>query len=294
MATSDRAPMQPQRANINDPTASTTGATGVTGKLRDTASRVTDTVQDAAAPLIDQAGERAGQVTDQIMDQASSRLDMGKEYAVEALTGVAKAMRQTGQHLREEGEQPMFGEYADTGAEQLERFTGYLRRRDANQLLSEVESYARRHPTVFASGAFAVGLLAARFFRSSGRRAGSGSMATAAPVGRFAPLTPTAAPLATPAMPRPSVGTPQATKPTTGQVPPPRGTGSPSVGTGSPSGGTGSPSGRPGGSNGGVRTDAPGGLTSGQPRNTFSPPGPPLSDTSRPGAPAVPPLTPPS
>jgi len=162
----------------------------VTDKLQDTASRVVSTVQDAAAPVLDQAGERASQVADQVMDQATSRLDIGKEYAVETLNSVAQALHQTGKHLREDGSQPTLGHYADSGAQQIERFSGYLHRRDTNQLLFEVESYARRNPLTFAGGAFALGLVAARFFRASGQRFQSTSTMGGTSSGRFSQLTP--------------------------------------------------------------------------------------------------------
>jgi hypothetical protein len=187
MTATERFPSEPRGTGATSPPGSTPG---MTEKLQDTASRVADTVQDAAAPVLDQAGERASQVADQVMDQATSRMDLGKEYAVETLTGVAQALRQTGQHLREDSSQPTLGQYADTGAQQLERFTGYLHQRDTNQLLSEVESYARRNPTIFAGGAFALGLLAARFFRSSGQRSQTRSVPGGTPSGSFSPLAP--------------------------------------------------------------------------------------------------------
>jgi hypothetical protein len=165
----------------------------VTEKVQETASRVANTVQDAAAPILDQAGDKASQVTDHVMDQAASRLDMGKEYAVETLNSVAQALRQTGQHLREDGSQPRLGQYADAGAHQLEKFTGHLHQRDANELLSEVEAFARRSPALFSGTAFALGLLTARFFRSSGQRSQSQSLMSRTPSGRFtqpAPLNP--------------------------------------------------------------------------------------------------------
>jgi len=94
-------------------------------------------------------------------------LDAGKEYVVDAVTGLAQALRQTGQHLREDGAQPMLAQYADRGAEQIEHVGGYLRRRATTQLVSDAEDFARRKPIAFASGAFALGMLAVRFLRSS-------------------------------------------------------------------------------------------------------------------------------
>ena len=43
------------------------------------------------------------QATETVSEQVTSRLDMGKEYLVDSMTGIAQALRQTGQHLREDG-----------------------------------------------------------------------------------------------------------------------------------------------------------------------------------------------
>jgi len=182
-------------------------ASQVVDKAQETAGRVADKVQQTAAPVVDQASEKAGQVAEKATEQVSSRLDMGKDYAADALTGVAQALRQTGQHLREEGSQPMLGQYADSGAQQLERFTGYLRQHDTDDLIADVESFARRSPTVFAGGAFALGLLAARFFRSSGQpRQPSSPTRPGMPSGYRPPTSrpPVAPPSARPATPGPT------------------------------------------------------------------------------------------
>jgi uncharacterized protein YjbJ (UPF0337 family) len=126
----------------------------VVDKVQETAGRVTGTGQESP-PVMEQAAE-----------QVTSRMDMGKDYVAEAVTGVARALRQTSQHLREEGAQPMLGTYADRGAEQIERFGGYLRKRDSEQLVTDIEGFARRKPLAFAGSAFALGMLAVRFLRS--------------------------------------------------------------------------------------------------------------------------------
>ena len=167
MTTQGRPPSEPTRSGQSGAAAQTPG---MTDRVQNTAGRVADTVQETARPVVDKASETAQQVADQAGEQVTSRLDMAKDYAAESLTGVAQALRQTGQHLREDGSQPTLGRYADTGAQQVERFSGYLRQHQATELLSDVETFARRNPTTFAGGAFALGLLAARFFRSSGRR----------------------------------------------------------------------------------------------------------------------------
>src|SRR5215217_3478282 len=84
--------------------------------------------------------------------------------------------RESRQSSSQEGQtqevaQQKASEYAEQGrekaAEQAERLSGYLSERDANELLREVEDFARNRPAVFLGGAFAIGIAAARFLKSS-------------------------------------------------------------------------------------------------------------------------------
>jgi hypothetical protein len=142
----------------------------VVDKVHETASQMVGMGQEVNTTAGNQGDGQGGPVLDRATEQVASRLDMGKEYVVETMTGVAQALRQTGQHLREEGSQPMLAQYVDRGAEQVERFGGYLRRRDTGELVADVEGFARRQPMVFAGGAFALGMLAVRFLRSGSQR----------------------------------------------------------------------------------------------------------------------------
>src|SRR5215207_1453815 len=104
-------------------------------KVQETASRLAGMGQETGGSQRGQGSGQSGSMTDQaaeqVTEQVTSRLDFGKEYLVESMTGVAQALRQTGQHLREEGSQPMLAQYADRGAEQIERLGGHMRQRDA-------------------------------------------------------------------------------------------------------------------------------------------------------------------
>jgi hypothetical protein len=138
----------------------------VVDKVQETAGQILGSGQEGQTSQAGQGSESSPPLMDQATEQVSSRLDMGKAYVAETVTGVAQALRQTGQHLREEGAQPVLAQYADRGAEQIERFGGYLRRNDTSQLIDDVERFARRQPMVFAGSAFALGMLAVRFLRS--------------------------------------------------------------------------------------------------------------------------------
>ena len=149
------------------PTGGTSGG-GDEGK--GTTGQAVEQVKDKAGQAADQAKEKAGELKEQAKEQATSRLEGQKGVAVEGLRTLAQAVRQTGQQLREQ-DKAGFAQYADSTADQIERFSGYLRERDVNQLISETESFARRQGPLFLAGAFALGLLGGRFLKSSGRRA---------------------------------------------------------------------------------------------------------------------------
>lgn len=123
-------------------------------------------IQRQAGQAVDQAQKTAEQLKEQAVAQATTRLDEQREQAAGGLQSVAHAFRQTGQHLRE-GNQAAIAGYVDQAAERLETVTGYLQKRDIGQLLSEVERFSRREPALFLGGAFTLGLLGARFLKSS-------------------------------------------------------------------------------------------------------------------------------
>jgi len=51
----------------------------------------------------------------------------------------------------------------------VENWADYVQQTDVRQMADRVESFARREPAIFLGGAFALGLLGARFLKSSRR-----------------------------------------------------------------------------------------------------------------------------
>jgi hypothetical protein len=147
-----------------------TQKSGSSGDQFNTTSRTSQTgqhgVSDAAADMANQARETAGQVAEQARQQATSRIADQKDRAAEGLTGVANALRQTSQQLRQQ-DQAGFTDYIDSAAKQVERISNYLRGKDVGELIDDAEYYARREPALFVGGAFVLGLLGARFLKSS-------------------------------------------------------------------------------------------------------------------------------
>lgn len=116
----------------------------------------------------------AGQQTDtgqqtfagRLRDKAGERLSTQKTRATDGIASVAQAIRQSTARLRDERHDSI-AEYVDRGAEQLERLSGYLQQKDAAELWSDAQRFARRRPAVFIGSAFVAGLVAARFLKSS-------------------------------------------------------------------------------------------------------------------------------
>jgi uncharacterized protein YjbJ (UPF0337 family) len=166
---------------------------GVVDQIQEKAGQVVGQVQEKTGPVVDQAQEKVGQAAEQAREQATSRLESQKERAVVGLGSVTQALRQTGQELRGQ-DQGAVAQYLDVGAEQIERFTSYLRQHDVEQIVAEAQNFARRQPTLFLGGAFALGLLGARLLKSSGQRASVQSRQPMAMSGRL----PSGAPSPTP------------------------------------------------------------------------------------------------
>jgi hypothetical protein len=113
--------------------------------------------------------EKAGEVVDQVKQQAGTQLDTQKGRVSETLGSIALAIRQTGTQLHEQDKGDV-AQYADKAAEQIERFSTYLRDADMRQITGEVERFARRQPALFLGGALVLGLFGARFLKSSSQQ----------------------------------------------------------------------------------------------------------------------------
>jgi len=114
-----------------------------------------------------------------VKQRATEQLDTQKTRATDGLSVIAGAVRQTTQTLRNDHHDGL-AEYAERAADQLERFSNAIRDKNMDQLLREGRTLARRQPALFIGSSFAVGLLAARFIKSSTRGNGSQNTGTSA------------------------------------------------------------------------------------------------------------------
>jgi len=124
-----------------------------------------------AKSLIDQAKETAGQAYEAVTDKAATKLDEQKSTLTSGLSTVADSVRQVSENLgssrTDSGLAEAAAKYTSTAAQKLEDVAGYFETRDVRQMARDLEGFARRNPAVFLGAAFGLGLLAARFMKSS-------------------------------------------------------------------------------------------------------------------------------
>ena len=126
------------------------------------------TIRDKANEVKHKISEQARSSVQQARDKAGTAIDERKTELAGSMTSVAGAVRRSTDQLREEGHDRIAG-YAESVAQQFDRAAGYLRDRDPRALREDLEGLARRQPALLIGAAFAIGIFAARFLRSSDR-----------------------------------------------------------------------------------------------------------------------------
>lgn len=125
-------------------------------------------------PAMDEAKEKRRQLADRARTQANDRMESGlrrgKEQAATTLASVAQQLVSSSHQLRDQRRDNV-GRYAEEAGQRLQRPADYLQHTDMDEIVNRVEDVARRQPALFRGGAFALGVLGARFLRSSRRNA---------------------------------------------------------------------------------------------------------------------------
>jgi hypothetical protein len=106
-----------------------------------------------------------------VREIAETQISIQKEKASGGLGQLVQALRKSEEHLRGQQQEQIAG-YVEKAANQLERISESIKTADLRQWVDQVEGLARREPAMFLGGAFALGLLGARFLKSSGRHGG--------------------------------------------------------------------------------------------------------------------------
>ena len=148
--------------------------------LQQMAKEATQTAKTKIETLKSAAQEQGGAAIEEIKTATQSATrqaqEAGRDFIQEQKENLAQkvdqyteAMRAACERLRTEDDNVLVGP-AQKALDQLERMSGYLREKQAADVLDDLESYARRRPEVVFGGLFVAGLATARFFKASRRR----------------------------------------------------------------------------------------------------------------------------
>ena len=124
------------------------------------------TAREQIRGVKDQVVGQARNSLEQARDKASSSLGESKTQFADQFGTVAEALRRTTEHLRSEDQQRIAG-ITETVARQVDQVADYLRGKDAAAMRNDLESLARRQPALVIGGALVLGLIGARFLKSS-------------------------------------------------------------------------------------------------------------------------------
>ena len=125
----------------------------------------------AARSLYEQAKDTAGHAYDAAAEKAYTTFDDKKSNISGGLSKVAETVRTASRNLKSSDAQNAIttttAKYTDTAASKLDDVAHYFETHDLRQMMRDAEGFARRNPAVFIGGAAVLGLLAARFLKSS-------------------------------------------------------------------------------------------------------------------------------
>jgi hypothetical protein len=124
--------------------------------------QASEKVQDAAAAAQEKASDLRRQGSARLRDE----FDQRSNQAGSQVRSLADALRRSGNDLQDEGNTSgarLVGQAADR-AEQLGR---YLEQKRGDELMSDVETFARRRPWMLAALGMLAGVAAARFMKAS-------------------------------------------------------------------------------------------------------------------------------
>jgi hypothetical protein len=174
-----------------------TSSKGASSPSSGTGAQSSEPVRQAAGAIKDQAAsvaESAKDLASQASDKVASAVEAQKAAGADFASGVAGSIRRA---ANEFGQIPQAAQYMRLAAKQIESVSDAFRSRDLNQLVSDVQGFARRQPTAFFGAAFLAGFATVRFLKTSvgantrsehqGSGTGSGTAPGFQPLGRSEP-----------------------------------------------------------------------------------------------------------
>jgi ElaB/YqjD/DUF883 family membrane-anchored ribosome-binding protein len=126
------------------------------------AGEVSTRVQDAGSAAQEKASELREQGTARLRDQ----FDQRSSQAGHQMRSLAEALRRSGNELGSEGNGGM-PQLTGKTADRIEQLGRYLEQKRGDEVMRDVETFARRRPWMLAGVGMLAGMAAARFMKAS-------------------------------------------------------------------------------------------------------------------------------
>lgn len=167
----DQQSLSQPKGTVSQQGFGTTGTSQPTPSTGQSTAGSTGTATATARSFIDQAKETAGQAYEAVTDKAATKLDERKSTFSGGLSTVADSVRQVSDNLgsakTDSGLAEAAAKYTNTAAAKIENVAGYFDSRSVKEMARDLEGFARRNPAVFLGAAFGIGVLVARFLKST-------------------------------------------------------------------------------------------------------------------------------
>jgi hypothetical protein len=139
--------------------------------LKNKAADLTDTVTRAAKDHAAELGSAAKDIASGAAGKVQSVVSDQKGAGADYIQSIARAVNRAAGEF--EQDIPPAAQYIRQAASQIDSVATAVRERDVRELVAEVETFARRQPTLFFGGAVVLGFAALRFFKSSSQASGA-------------------------------------------------------------------------------------------------------------------------
>lgn len=124
--------------------------------------------EGVGAKMSQKARDLKETVTERAAEKVNTAFDAQRSRAVESVSGIADALRQSAEAVGSENQG--IGTLMYRAADMIENVTSNFENKDLDQLVWDVQTLARRNPAIFFGGALALGFAAARFLKASNER----------------------------------------------------------------------------------------------------------------------------
>lgn len=139
-----------------------TNATEQAGRTDGLAGQASATVHDAASTAQEKVSELRAQGSARLRDQ----FDQRSSHAGSQVRSLAEALRRSGDELGDEGTGSA-ARLTGQAADRIERIGSYLEQKRGDELMHDVERFARRRPWMLAGLGMLAGVAGARFMKAS-------------------------------------------------------------------------------------------------------------------------------